>query len=69
MTCVAYVVDIARSYAFLNVGKSSSTGVLFAQKIGNEGVHTCGCEKYGRIVVGDKGRRRNYGVTFVLEKS
>jgi hypothetical protein len=40
----------------------------FAHEIRDERMHTRGCEKYGRIIFGDKGFSGNLGMALTFEK-
>jgi hypothetical protein len=42
--------------------------MLFAEKVGHEGMHTSRREKDGGIVFRNQGRGRNYLVSAVFEK-
>ena len=63
MRRVAHFLYIARANAYLHVGKSCASRVLFAQKIRNERMHSRRGEQNGRVVFRDKRCRRDNSVS------
>ena len=68
MRAVAHFVYIARADALLHVAQPVARGVLFAQKIGYERVHSRRGKQHGGVVFGNERRGRNYRVSLALEK-
>ena len=68
MARIAYVVDVARADALLNVGQARAHRVLRAQQVGNQRMHAGGGEQNRGVVLRNDGGGRNHGVSLALEE-
>ncbi len=66
---ITHVIDITGADALLHVGQPGTGGMLLAQQIGNQGMHTGSGEKHGGVIFRNQGSRGNQLMALFLEET